>query len=96
MATGWIELDGKSYYLDPSTGAMYANTRTPDNFWVDVRRMDSRNVADSRNVTDRVFTGKRYVPLGKVHLSDKLYKQGAGTLKQRCLLLINLLNVCIP
>ena len=35
MATGWIELDGKSYYLDPSTGAMYANTRTPDNFWVD-------------------------------------------------------------
>ena len=34
--------------------------------------------------------------LEKVHLSDKLYKQGAGTLKQRCLLLINLLNVCIP
>ena len=34
MATGWIELDGKSYYLDPSTGAMYANTRTPDNFWL--------------------------------------------------------------
>ena len=35
MATGWIELDGKSYYLDPATGAMYANTRTPDNCWVD-------------------------------------------------------------
>lgn len=34
MATGWIELDGLHYYLDPATGAMYANTRTPDNYWV--------------------------------------------------------------
>lgn len=33
--------------------------------------------------------------LEKVHLSDKLYKQGAGTLKQRCLLLINLGSLSI-
>lgn len=35
MMTGWIEVNGISYYLDPATGAMYANTRTPDNYWVD-------------------------------------------------------------
>lgn len=91
MATGWIELDGKSYYLDPSTGAMYANTRTPDNFWVD---------ASGVWIPGMYLTGylqaKDTYHLEKVHLSDKLYKQGAGTLKQRCLLLINLLNVCIP
>lgn len=34
MATGWITLDGKSYYLDPSSGAMYHNTRTPDGLYV--------------------------------------------------------------
>lgn len=34
-ATGWIELGGAYYYLDPSTGAMYANCRTPDGYWVD-------------------------------------------------------------
>lgn len=34
MATGWITLDGVSYYLDTSTGAMYTNCRTPDNYWV--------------------------------------------------------------
>ena len=46
MATGWIELDGKCYYLDPATGAMYANTRTPDNFWVDASGVCGfRNVA---------------------------------------------------
>lgn len=35
MATGWITLDGKSYYLDLGTGAMYSNTYTPDHYWVD-------------------------------------------------------------
>lgn len=35
MATGWIELNGISYCLDPNSGAMYANTRTPDGYWVD-------------------------------------------------------------
>lgn len=34
MLTGWIEVNGLHYYLDPVTGAMYANRRTPDNFWV--------------------------------------------------------------
>lgn len=35
MAKGWVTVDQKSYCLDPSTGVMYANTRTPDNYWVD-------------------------------------------------------------
>lgn len=35
MATGWVTIDGSSYYLNPTTGAMYANMRTPDNYWVD-------------------------------------------------------------
>ena len=34
MATGWINLNEVYYYLDPATGAMYANCRTPDNCWV--------------------------------------------------------------
>lgn len=35
METGWITVDGRSYYLDLESGAMYANCRTPDNYWVD-------------------------------------------------------------
>ncbi|MGN0371543.1 MAG: hypothetical protein ACI4F3_01890 [Enterocloster sp.] len=35
MATGWLELNGVYYYLDTDNGAMYANRRTPDNYWVD-------------------------------------------------------------
>lgn len=34
MATGWVNVNGLSYYLDPVSGAMYANTRTPDGYWV--------------------------------------------------------------
>lgn len=41
MCTGWITLDGVSYYLDTSgalpEGAMFANRRTPDGYWVDAR-----------------------------------------------------------
>lgn len=35
MLTGWQYINGKWYYLDPGTGAMYANTITPDGHWVD-------------------------------------------------------------
>ena len=35
MATGWVQVNGLYYYLDPSSGAMYANCYTPDNCWVD-------------------------------------------------------------
>lgn len=34
MATGWITLYNKSYYLDPSSGAMYRSERTPDGLYV--------------------------------------------------------------
>lgn len=34
MCTGWQEVGGSYYYLDPSTGAMLANQRTPDGYWV--------------------------------------------------------------
>ena len=34
MCTGWLELNGTYYYLDPATGAMWANQRTPDGYWV--------------------------------------------------------------
>lgn len=34
MATGWITLDNKSYYLDPASGAMYQSERTPDGLYV--------------------------------------------------------------
>lgn len=34
MRTGWIELDGKWYCLDPDSGAMYADTVTPDGYLV--------------------------------------------------------------
>ena len=34
-ASGWIELYGDYYYLDPDTGEMYAGCRTPDGYWVD-------------------------------------------------------------
>lgn len=30
MAVGWISVDGKEYYLNPETGAMYHDTVTPD------------------------------------------------------------------
>lgn len=39
MCTGWINLNGTSYYLDTTgtlpEGAMFANRRTPDGYWVD-------------------------------------------------------------
>ena len=34
MQTGWITVDGKEYYLDPESGAMYENTVTPDGYFV--------------------------------------------------------------
>ena len=34
MATGWITLYNKSYYLDPVSGAMYKSGRTPDGLYV--------------------------------------------------------------
>ena len=34
MATGWITLYNKSYYLDPVSGAMYKSVRTPDGLYV--------------------------------------------------------------
>ena len=34
MATGWITLYNKSYYLNPSSGAMYRSERTPDGLYV--------------------------------------------------------------
>ena len=34
MCTGWLQLGDVYYYLDPSTGAMAANCRTPDGYWV--------------------------------------------------------------
>lgn len=34
MATGWITLYNKSYYLDPVSGAMYKSERTPDGLYV--------------------------------------------------------------
>lgn len=35
MATGWNEISGSWYYLDPETGAMYAKGKTPDGYRVD-------------------------------------------------------------
>lgn len=35
MCTGWIEVNGVQYYMDDASGAMLANTRTPDGYWVD-------------------------------------------------------------
>ncbi len=34
MATGWITLYNKSYYLDPVSGEMYKSGRTPDGMYV--------------------------------------------------------------
>ena len=34
MATGWITLYNKSYYLDPVSGEMYKSRRTPDGMYV--------------------------------------------------------------
>lgn len=34
MCTGWQTIGGNSFYLDPATGAMLANQRTPDGYWV--------------------------------------------------------------
>lgn len=34
MVTGWVQLDGKWYYLDTETGAMYENSVTPDGYMV--------------------------------------------------------------
>ena len=34
MATGWLKDNGNYFYLDPATGAMVTNARTPDNYWV--------------------------------------------------------------
>lgn len=35
MATGWNWIDGKCYYMDPGSGRMFANARTPDGYTVD-------------------------------------------------------------
>lgn len=97
MATGWIELDGKAitWILPPepcmpihvhliTSGLMRPAYGFPECSWIPGMYLTG------------YLQAKDTYHLEKVHLSDKLYKQGAGTLKQRCLLLINLLNVCIP
>lgn len=42
IARGWTDIDGASYYLDPTTGAMWYNTTTPDGhtLGIDGRRAD--------------------------------------------------------
>ncbi len=37
MATGWNLLDGGWYYLDPSTGALWVGTYTPDGHYVNAK-----------------------------------------------------------
>lgn len=32
MMTGWVQVDGEWYYCDPVSGAMWANTTTPDGY----------------------------------------------------------------
>lgn len=36
MATGWQYINGVWYYLDPTTGAMWANSQTPDGYFVGI------------------------------------------------------------
>jgi len=35
MATGWNWIDGKCYYMDPGSGKMFADIKTPDGYTVD-------------------------------------------------------------
>ena len=35
MTTGWQKVNDLWYYLNPSNGVMYANTWTPDGYYVD-------------------------------------------------------------
>jgi hypothetical protein len=34
MAHGWVQIDGKYYYFDPSAGYLYAGRMTPDGYYV--------------------------------------------------------------
>lgn len=42
MATGWTQIDGSYYYFDPTSGALWVNTTTPDGYiiGIDGRRVE--------------------------------------------------------